>query len=709
MTSTPVLTSAVRTPSTAAAGTTPHRRDIQGLRAVAVVLVLAYHAGVPGVPGGFVGVDVFFVISGFLITGLIVREVERTGRLDLPRFYARRIRRLLPATAVVLLATAAATAVALPVTRWESVLRDIAASALYVVNWRLAAQSVDYQAAEQASSPVQHFWSLAVEEQFYVVWPLVILLVIAVHRRRGWTLRRALAVGLALIVIPSLLWSASYTATDPAQAYFVTTTRLWELGVGAFLVLVLHRVARLSTTTLRLLGWAGLAGIALSALVYDDGTRFPGLAALLPVLSAAAVLAAGARPHAGGAGSLLSWGPAGQVGDLSYSLYLWHWPFVVVGTAIFGREDGTLWWVVGVLLVCTSVVPAWFTYVVVEHPIHTSRPFLRGRAVLATLVVCTLLPVAAAIALQDRLDRRVEAAMQQAAGGAGFGAAALGNDPARSPAGDPPAELGVVVPDLTVVAKDHGIDYSLGCHQARPEADEAKACEWGDRDSDFRVALVGDSHALQWVPTVSVIAEQESWALDSYTKSACGFHDVPILGGDPAAPFPECTRWNERLMEELLAGDYDLVLTTGSNSYLVVDDGQTLKGSDSDTALAESYARTWTRLTDAGAEVVALANTPWHTQDVPDCLAANERSPGVCATPREQALTTAGREQQEATQLATQVPLVDMNRWICPREACSPVIGGVITFRDRHHITATYARTLAPMLHRELERSGAVT
>lgn len=683
-----------------------HRRDdIQGLRAVAVLLVLAYHAGVPGISGGFVGVDVFFVISGFLITGLIVREVERTGRLDLPRFYARRIRRLLPATAVVLLATAAMTALVLPVTRWESVLRDIAASALYVVNWRLAAQSVDYQASEQASSPVQHFWSLAVEEQFYVVWPLVILAFIVLHRRLGWTLRRALTAGLALIAIPSLIWSAYYTATSPAQAYFVSTTRLWELAAGAFLVLALPRIALLPTTILRVLGWAGLAGIATSALLYTTATPFPGLAALLPVLSSAAVLAAGARRHRGGAAIVLTWKPMVQIGDLSYSLYLWHWPLVVGGIAVFGGSDGKIWWVLGVLLVATAAVPAWFTYTVIESPIHQARHFLRPLPVLATLVVCTLLPIASSAALQNQIDRRTQAALVHAAGGADLGAAVLGDDPTSSPAGDPPAELGTTVPDITIVAKDHGINYTLGCHQAGFEMAEADACQFGDRESDYRVALVGDSHALQWRTAFSVIADQESWALDTYTKSACGFFDVDVQNLDQGVPFDDCSRWNERLMAKLLESDYDLVVTTGSNYYTVLrQDGTALEDNEGDQALAESYARTWTRLTDAGLTVVAMANTPWLDHDVPDCLAANPDDPVACATPRTEALTTAGDEQARAAEIASQVPLIDLNDWVCPRPKCSPVIGGVITYRDSHHITASYATTLAPFLHEQLAR-----
>ncbi|SDD03732.1 acyltransferase family protein [Auraticoccus monumenti] len=696
---------------TAADQTVPahHRDDIQGLRAVAVLLVLAYHAGVPGVRGGFVGVDVFFVISGFLITGLVVREVERTGRLDLRRFYARRIRRLLPATAVVLVGTVVLTAVALPVTRWESVLRDVVASALYVVNWRLAAQSVDYLASEQASSPVQHFWSLAVEEQFYVVWPLVVIAVVALHRRLGWTLRRALAVGLALIAVPSLWWSAHHTASSPAQAYFVTTTRLWELAAGAFLVLVLHRLRGLPASLARGLGWLGLGGIAVSALVYTSATPFPGLAALLPVLSTVAVLAAGSRPHAGGAGGagwFLTWRPMRQVGDLSYSLYLWHWPLVVVGTAVFAGEDGRLWWVVGVLLVCTSVVPAWLTHVVVERPVHGARQFLRGPVVLATLLTCTLVPVAGAVALQLDLDRRTERSAAVPAGEA-LGALALGEEPTTSPAGEAPARLGPTTPDVTRAVDDNSAVYTDGCHQDQ-EQTEPVSCTYGVPGAATKVALVGDSHAAQWQPALEAVAVARGWQLDTYTKSACSFFDVDVLIGDPAAPYTSCSGWNEEVSEVLTTGGYGIVFTSGSNRYTMQEDGGTLTGAAADEALARSYARSWTVLTDAGVDVVALANTPWVGIDVPECLAVNPSDPAGCAADRDEALTASGAEQAVAARLAPAAHLVDLNDWICPRATCSPVIGGVITFRDSHHLTATYSRSLSPFLDADLVRQGVV-
>ncbi|PZF82251.1 acyltransferase family protein, partial [Jiangella anatolica] len=271
------------------------RPDVEGLRAVAVLLVLAYHAGIPLVSGGFVGVDVFFVISGFLITGLILREVESTGRLRLGRFYARRIRRLLPATAVVLAATAALTMLLLPPLRWPAVAGDIAAAATYVVNWRLAADSVDYLAAGEPPSPVQHFWSLAVEEQFYVLWPVLILALVWWHRRRRGTpsLRRTLLAGLAVVAVPSLAWSVHLTAASPGAAYLVSTTRAWELAAGAALAIGARRLERLPRRLAGALAGGGLAAIGWAALTYDAATPFPGVAALVPVLGTAAVIAAG--------------------------------------------------------------------------------------------------------------------------------------------------------------------------------------------------------------------------------------------------------------------------------------------------------------------------------------------------------------------------------------------------------------------------------
>ncbi|MCW2853067.1 MAG: acyltransferase, partial [Nocardioides sp.] len=266
------------------------RPDIEGLRAVAVLSVLIYHAGLAWVPGGYVGVDVFFVISGFLITSLMVREVERTGRLGLTGFWARRARRLLPASTLVLVFSAVVAFAVLPVNTRRDFGGDIVAAAGYVVNWRLGLRAVDYLAENVGASPVQHYWSLAVEEQFYVVWPLLIAAMVTMFRTR-W--RPALLVGIAVITLASFVFTLSYAAEQPGLAFFVSTTRIWELGVGALLALALPALVRLPAAALGVLGWAGLALVAYAALVLDETTRWPGTATLLPVLGTAAAILAG--------------------------------------------------------------------------------------------------------------------------------------------------------------------------------------------------------------------------------------------------------------------------------------------------------------------------------------------------------------------------------------------------------------------------------
>ncbi|QFG68279.1 acyltransferase family protein [Ornithinimicrobium pratense] len=287
------------------------RGDIEGMRAVAVLMVLLYHAGVPWAAGGFAGVDVFFVISGFLITGLLVAEARREARIDLVAFWARRARRLLPASALVLATTAVLTFLVLPAVRWRETGWDVLTSGLYVVNWRLAARSVDYLAEDAAPSPVQHYWSLAVEEQFYLLWPVLVVVALLLSRRRPARLGVALLVLLLAVVVPSFLWSLHLTRSDPALAYLVTTTRLWQLGVGAVLALAVTRLERLPGTLAALLAWAGLLAVLAGLLTQGPDLAWPGTAALVPTLGAAAMIAGGTATASPvwAATRILSWAP----------------------------------------------------------------------------------------------------------------------------------------------------------------------------------------------------------------------------------------------------------------------------------------------------------------------------------------------------------------------------------------------------------------
>ena len=675
------------------------RPDVEGLRAVAVLLVLAYHAGLPLVSGGFVGVDVFFVISGFLITGLVLREIDTTGRLRLGRFYARRIKRLLPATAVVLAATAALTVVLLPPLRWPAIAGDIVASATYVVNWHLASESVDYLAAEDAPSPVQHFWSLAVEEQFYLLWPVLILGLLWWHRRRRGTpsLRRTMMAGLAIVAVPSFVWSLHLTAVSPGAAYFVSTTRAWELAAGAALAIGARRLERLGSLdragwVAGALAWAGLAAIGWAALTYDATTAFPGVAALAPVLGTTAVIAAGVLTAHTSAGRLLGTAPMRWVGGLSYSLYLWHWPLLMVASAVWGTLSPTQ----GTLVVTAAFLPAWLTYRLVEAPIHHARVLAArpGRAVAVGVLATATALVAALITVRAVPD-------YASADEAAPGAAVLSPDPSGDPDGIPVDQVPALTPDPLEVPEDNPDIYPDGCQQNAQDADLA-SCAYGDLDSGRVIALAGDSHAAQWQPALEELGDRYGWRIETYTKSSCGFFSAEITTA-AGVPYTSCHDWNEALLERLTGPDRpELVVTSGSNSYRVFEDGRELGEDASADRLAEGLRESWEAVRAAGVELVVLENTPWLGQDPAECVSAHPDRLTECAQPRADAVEKAGDEQLVAARELGGVDVVDLTRAICPSDRCPAVIGNVVVWRDDHHLTATYARTLASHLEPEL-------
>ena len=667
------------------------RADVQGLRAVAVLLVLGYHAGVPFLPGGYVGVDVFLVISGFLITGLVLREVEETGRLSLRRFYARRARRLLPATAVVLLAVTALTVLALPVTRWREIAGDLVASATYLLNWRLADRSVDYLAQGAAASPLQHFWSLAVEEQFYLVWPL---LVVALLHVRGRSPAGRLAWGLVLIGAASLAWSVHLTAQDPGAAYVVTTTRLWELAFGALLaVLVARGVTGRTPRARQALGWTGLVAIGYAAVTFDATTAFPGTAALIPVLGAAAVLAAGSGDPRGEVAALTG-APMQRVGAMSYSLYLWHWPLLVVATALWAGPDRALPLTTALAVVAGSALPAWLTYRYVEEPFRRSPRLAVPWRAAVTGAVCVAVGLAGAGVLT-----LATAQADGPATGLAPGAAALGDHPGAVP---PAYEVTALTPSLLDAADDVADVYADGCHQDAVSP-EVLTCVYGDAGSDVVVALVGDSHAAHWQPALAVLAEEHGFRLETSTKSSCLVGGALVWEAGSSRPYTSCLEWQETLTDRLTAERPDVVVVSAGGQYQLVEDGVPLEREESREPVARAMAATWQALEEEGVEVLALLDTPWLGIDAPECVSEHLADLSGCAVPRAEAMERSGEAILRAA--AARVPaadLLDLTDFVCPREACLPVVGGVLTHSDAHHLTATYSRTLAPRIARPL-------
>jgi peptidoglycan/LPS O-acetylase OafA/YrhL len=659
------------------------RGDIQGLRAVAVVLVLLWHGGLSALPGGYVGVDVFFVISGFLMTGLLFREASTKGTISLRHFYARRARRLLPASALLIICVAVATRLFLPSVRWASIGHDLLASTLFGMNWRLSSQSTDYLVSTSGiASPLQHFWSLGVEEQFYFIWPLLMLLFTIGARRRGVSLHSAAALLLATIAIPSLVWSVLLSASNPGSAYFVTTTRLWELAAGGAVAVFAAHLRDIPKPLAVAVGWGGLAAAVAAGFIYDTNTTFPGYAALLPVLGTAAVIAVG--PAAGPAGpvAVLGLAPLRKLGDWSYSLYLWHWPLIVIA----GAKWGELSQLQGLAVIAFSFVPALLAFYLVEEPARTGRLMHQNAGALKSGGVILLATSTAALLFTVVSPTLPPATAVNAVSTKVVGAKVL----AASPLGDP---AGIALDDPGVYTPQPGqAEGGAGC-MATPTEDAIRTCDVGDLSSSVHAVLVGDSHADQWVDALDEIATQRKWRLTLVTKSRCPYTSLTVTSSFAAS----CEAWN-RNVAAYLATKRPAVIITSQAEYGVTTPNGALAHARSARVMAADMKSNYGKLIEAGTKVVVLLNTPGPRINMGDCISGNGGRLKKCAVPRSKAMQGIGVAQTAVAKALPDVSLINLNDAICPVDPCAPVIGGVLVYIDNNHITRTYGLSLAPRL-----------
>lgn len=658
------------------------RPDIEGMRGIAIGLVLLAHSGLAFAEGGYIGIDVFFVISGFLITTLLVREHQRSGTISLPAFYARRIRRLLPAAAVVLLAIVVLAQLMFSPVRNELLSGDVLSALAYFVNWHLAAQSVDYFAQGFDASPVQHFWSLAVEEQFYVVWPVTMLILATIALRLGRPVRPTLGIAAAVAGIGSLAYSAYFTGESPTVAYFSTLTRIWELAFGALLA-VLH-LPRVGERAAAALSWLGLAAIVASFLALDESTPFPGVVGVVPALGVVAVLYAGSISQASVPMRMLASAPFQYVGRISYSWYLWHWPFVIFAAAAFGPLTPFQ----GALAVAASWIPTALTYRYVEQPVRrstwlTARP-RRAVAILAVGSGTTALAALALAAVQPQVPLAPSDEVE--------GALALrGGKSVQTSAA-------ALRPDAASAFEDRTKLFDDGCFIKVGETEQGE-CAYGDVDSDTTVVLFGDSHGEHYFPALERLALERNWRLVALTKSFCSpaliDQEHPTRGGE----FTDCYEWRENSFARIAAEDPELVVVAGQRDIEPFSDGEPLAGAQAEEALVAGYAETLERLAEAGPEVALVTDLPQSDDDIPTCVSEHPDELGECAFP------APGGRPLEAEAVA-QVPgarLIDtVGSAVCAAETCRAVIGDAIVYRDRGHLTATFAATLAPVIGRQL-------
>jgi len=609
--------------------------QIQGLRAVAAILVTVFHARL--VPGGFIGVDIFYVISGYLITGLILREIEKTGTLDLRSFYQRRIKRLLPTSVFVLFVTAIFAWILFPPITRDALGRDLFAAATYISNYLFAWWQNDYQNLNATPSPFIHYWSLAVEEQFYIVWPLFILFL----ARYG---KKVIFAGIAITTLLSLLFSIYLTQVAPIWAFYSLPTRAWELGFGALLLFLPETKKKI-----RILPWLGFFGIAISSFNFNENTAFPGKNALVPVLATVFLMA-----------SIKYWPPlfndlansrlSQWLGAISYPLYLWHWPALVLPSSALGRP---LRFYERFLCILLTIVLAHYTSKYIEEPLRhknfAPRTIYKGAAY--TTAVSLVAGVLISFTSSSIITTKGEVSYQF---------------------------------DLVKVMEKPDV-YGDGCHVNYGET-KSGYCTYGEKESSKTIVLYGDSHAAQWFPTLEKMANERGFKLVSLTKSACPAVDAkrPDQG---AFKQVHCTKWRENSIKRI-AEIQPLAVITSSFQYFTPDNSSISRAQ----WWNEGQRKLLKGLRGSTNNLIYISDTPRPLRDIPNCLASRDSK--VCdSTERSKVSVIPGFD------------VINPNPWLCS-SYCPAIVEGTVAYRDASHISVDMALRLLPKLEAALIAKG---
>lgn len=688
--------------------------EVQALRMVAVALVVIYHVWPDRLPGGFVGVDVFFVISGFLITSHLLREVQKTGSIDVGAFWARRIRRLLPASLLVLMICAVLLwTVYPPVFRWPGI-EQIAFAGVYLLNWLLGANAVDYLHAGDSATLVQHFWSLSIEEQFYVLWPLLVLAALWSFARirrgaRSAAPATAVLVVAAVVVVASFIYSVLLSHYQPAFAYFDTGTRAWELGLGALFAAFVTRwsavverfravpaVSRAGIGTI-----LGLAVIIASAFFIGPDMAFPGWVAIFPTVGALCVIVCG-LPDDGWLRPIIAWRPVQYIGDVSYELYLVHWPLIVTALVVTGVRPGT---VSGVLYILVAVVLAAALHWVIGRLPRIWPGLWAKRRVAFALAACgaVVLGLAAAGTLAWQRERIAAASSIRDELIVAAGAEAPGpNDPLAcvgaaamlsGAACEDRFEL-TDATDLSAAALD--LDRENWCLTWYDQ--DWLQCERGDRDAtNGTIALVGDSHAGAWTGAMDSYFAAQGWKVVTYTRFGCTGLERPIpelaVATDAGKMWQDCVTWSERVRADIAGrDDVDAVLMTNWQLANATPSEPGLPARLTPQIVVASLQE----LAAGGKAMIYLEDPPNTVgEPVPECLAAAWDAAAPCATVRSERFNPELMVNgiAESGLDVAYLPTVDA---YCDADTCYSVIGGVVVYTDDNHISDTWARSLMP-------------
>ena len=608
--------------------------QIQALRAFAAMLVVIYHAGITS--GGYIGVDIFYVISGYLITGLLLRELDKTGTLGLRTFYLRRVKRLLPTSFFVLFITAITAWYLYPTSMRADLGKDIAAAGIYISNYLFAFWQMDYQNLSAIPPVVIHYWSLAVEEQFYLFWPFIIL---ALYKKGG---RRRVGQGVVAISIASFLFSLYQTSVEPIWAFYSLPTRAWELGVGALLLYIPARI-KFSQNYL----WIALALFIYGTFIFRDSTPFPGTAALVPVFATAiSVAAVHSWPkilNRVGTHRVIQW-----LGEISYPLYLWHWPLLVIPAVYLGRG---LHIYEKLICVLATLIFADLTHRFIEEPLRHAQ--LPAKTVIRGGVIATAISLSMGLSINSSHSDVVTLA-----DGSKYSLAEIMKKP---------------------------LVYDDGCHVNNGET-SSPDCTYGLRGAKRKIVLFGDSHAAQWFPTLEKLAEEKGFELISLTKSACpGPAVTKVDTGEYKNK--DCFAWREYAFNRIKKINPDAVLVSGFQHFEVPS-----QYSSRESWWREGEVKTYKSLQGSSQHIIYISDTPHPNRDIPSCIAAGN-------------LDRCNGSERSTPIFSPGYQKINPTSWLCDRN-CPGVIDGLVTYRDSSHLSVAMARALSPQLEAALTQLG---
>ncbi len=686
--------------------TSDFRPDVEGLRAVAVVAVVLFHARLSAFTGGFVGVDVFFVLSGFLITRLLLRELATSGTISLPAFWARRARRLLPASCVVIVVTLIVAHWMLPPLGLHDLAIDALAAGVFSVNFVFAHRLGDYfgsQLGQTSPSPLLHFWSLAVEEQFYLFWPALML----VLTRRPRQYARLLSTTIVVLGTASFVSSVWLTNHHPTWAFYLLPARMGELLCGAMVAVGASRFPAISANGRAVAAWIGVLGIAVAVVRYDSATLFPGTATILPVFSTALILIAGGDGRSRfGPAVVLEIAPLQWIGRHSYAIYLWHWPALVLADAKFGPLSLVQRFVV----IAISVVLAAISLRLVEDPVRHSERLaaIPRRGLMLGAGLCALALVSGALALNLVPGLSTNSLAAAPVLGVNDPSASITVIPGSPAVSTPPivndGSLASLIalnqtvlaqglattnvpanlkPPLADVLADRPAIYADGC-VAEGVDDVVNACHYGKKGATTRVILFGDSHAAQWFPPLEQIATAHGFELIVLTKGGCPFGDVKI----PTATLTRtCPVWRDKALQVIQLDKPDLVIVADSWHY-----------TNSDAEWTAGFDTSMTRLNAVARKVLVLGDNPGSKTDPAGCLSSNVQNVHACTTTRAHAVLSGRLAGVKSVAAAHGSTFVDTSDWLCTATACPVILGDIMIFRDQTHLTTFASTYLRPLL-----------